>query len=69
MNEIDIRKMIQSLVKEKGGIRAFAKQLKISPSYVSDVCNGRRAPGPPFLKTLNMKKIIVYIKKEQDENR
>ncbi len=50
MNEANVRACIKIACDGAGGVRAFAKELGVSPSYVSDVCTGRRAPGPPFLK-------------------
>ncbi len=61
MTEADVRALIQA-ARETEGVRPLARRLGVSPSYVSDVCNGRRAPGPPFCKALGItrRKICVY---------
>ncbi len=61
MTETDVRELIQAAAKAEG-IRGLARRLEVSPSYVSDVCNGRRAPGPPFCKAFGItrRKICVY---------
>ncbi len=62
MTEAEVRDRVVQMVSANGGCRAMAKHLKVSPSYVSDVCNGRRAPGLPFLKMLGLKRVIRYEK-------
>lgn len=59
MTENDVRERIKELV-SKEGCRGLAARLGISPAYVSDVTNGRRAPGPPFLKAIGVHKIVSY---------
>ena len=60
LDEAEVRRRVQALVEQAGGTRALAAQLGVSPSYVSDVCNGRRAPGPPFLKALGLRRVVGY---------
>jgi DNA-binding transcriptional regulator YdaS (Cro superfamily) len=60
LTEADVRDRVKALARARGGIRALARQLGVSPSYVSDVCNGRRAPGPPFLRALGLHKVTGY---------
>jgi len=47
-----------------GGGRALARHLGVSPSYVHDVTNGRRAPGPDFLRAVSIRKetTIRYVR-------
>ena len=40
--------------------RAAAKRLRVSPSYLSDVIQGRRAPGKKLLDALSMKRETRY---------
>lgn len=61
LDEVEVRGQLTRLAEETGGVRALAKALGVSPSYVSDVLNGRRAPGPPFLAALGLKKVVVYV--------
>lgn len=39
-------------VEQAGSLRALARRWKLSAAYLSDVKNGRRAPGPSILKHL-----------------
>lgn len=48
--------MVQRCADEAGGVRALARKWKVSAAYVSDLARGNRAPGPPILKRLNLKK-------------
>jgi hypothetical protein len=57
--ENQVRSMLSVLKDDAGGTRALAKQLGRSPSYVSDVLNGRRGPGPDFLKAVGIRKEVV----------
>lgn len=57
--EADVRAMIARLRDKSGGVRAMARGLGVSPSYVSDVLNGRRAPGPDFLKAVGIRKEVT----------
>lgn len=57
--EEEVRAKIVILRDKLGGVRAMAKELGVSPSYVCDVCLGRRAPGPDFLKAVGMKKEVI----------
>lgn len=59
--EDDVRAMLAKLREEAGGTRALATSLGLSPSYVSDVLNGRRGPGPDFLKALGMRRVVRYV--------
>jgi hypothetical protein len=62
LNEDGVRKEVCRVAESSGGVRALARRLGVSPSYVSDVCTGRRSPGPPFLKFLRLKKVVRYVK-------
>jgi hypothetical protein len=46
-------------------LRAFAKEIGVTPAYVSDVYNGRRSPGPKILKYFNIGKtrrtVVEYV--------
>ena len=39
---------------------AWAKARGIGATYVSDVINGRREPGPSFLAALGLRKMVSY---------
>lgn len=51
-----------SLLKKKQGERTaseFAREIGISPSYLSDIYLGRRAPGPSVLEFMGVEKTYV----------
>jgi DNA-binding transcriptional regulator YdaS (Cro superfamily) len=58
---------VAALRDKLGGVRALARHLGVSPSYVSDVMTGRRAPGPDFLKAVGIRKEVVvrYVREEE----
>lgn len=39
---------------------AVAADLKIQPSYLSDILNGRRGPGPQVLRALGVERVVSY---------
>jgi len=44
---------------------AFCKAYGLSPSYVADVLNGRREPGPKILAVIGWERITEVKPKEQ----
>lgn len=42
-----------------GSLRAFARKIKVSPAYVSDVLHERREPGDAILAPLGLDKRVV----------
>ena len=60
LTEAEVREKVRGAMEREGGVRALAKRLEVSPSYVSDVCCGRRAPGPAFLRLLGLRKVVGY---------
>lgn len=61
LTEEDARVRIRQLADQAGGVCALASLLGVSPSYVSDVLSGRRAPGPRFLAVVGLKKVVLYV--------
>lgn len=62
--ESDVRRLLQTMIDEAGGVRAFAKELGCTPSYVCDMRLGRRAPAPAVLERLGLVKVVRYWPKE-----
>jgi transcriptional regulator with XRE-family HTH domain len=52
---------LRSAVAASGGQSAFAGELGLSVSYVSDVMNARRDPGVAILRAIGLRKIVVYV--------
>jgi len=64
----DVIKQLQDEQKAKKlSLRAYAKSLRVSPSYLSDVYRGRRDPGPVLLDHLELDRKVVttmtYVKR------
>lgn len=55
----DVRDMLRELARPSTDA-ALAKNLKLSPSYLSDVLLGRREPGPKLLAALGLRKVVSY---------
>lgn len=51
---------LRRLVRTRGSQSAVAKRLGISASYLHDILNGTRQPGPKVLKSLGLKRKTVY---------
>lgn len=58
-SEEQVREMISKLRDKLGGVRSLAREINVSPSYVSDVLTGRRAPGPDFLNAVGIRKEVI----------
>lgn len=65
---MDRSKLIQKLEKIQGvGTRKeltrqqLAERLKISQSYMSDIFNGKREPGPALLKKMGLRREVTYV--------
>jgi hypothetical protein len=64
----DVVKQLQDEQKAKKlSLRSYAKNLRVSPSYLSDVYGGRRDPGPTLLDHLDLERKVVttvtYVKR------
>ena len=64
----DVVKQLQSeQEKRKLSLRAYARELSVSPAYLSDVYRGRRDPGPTLLQHLGLERKVVtqvtYVKR------
>lgn len=57
MTADDVRELLRKACEKAGGIRAWARQQKLSAAYVSDVLTERRDPGPSILKAFGIEAI------------
>jgi hypothetical protein len=62
------REQVNAMLRKMQGdrsLRSFAKDLKISAAYLSDVLRDSREPGPKILRPLHLRRIktttIIYI--------
>lgn len=52
--------ILKRRVNETGSQKKVAKQLGISAQYLGDILQGRREPGEKVLKTLKLKRVVLY---------
>jgi transcriptional regulator with XRE-family HTH domain len=57
MNEQEVIALVAAQAKEAGSMRELARRWGITVSYVSDLLNGRRAPGPKILGPLGLERV------------
>lgn len=62
MTEAQFVTLLQRGVVHYGGQRAYARHLRISPMYLNDILNGRRAPGDKVLKATGHKREVRIIR-------
>lgn len=60
MTSDDVRKILKAECDDCGSQVVWATKHSLSPSYTSDVLNGRREPGPALLSALGLRKIVMY---------
>ncbi|HMQ34462.1 MAG TPA: hypothetical protein PKD53_27245 [Chloroflexaceae bacterium] len=65
----EVRAELRSAVAEASSLRQWARQHKLSPSYVSDVLSEARRPGEKILAALGLRRQIVYEGTDQDGER
>lgn len=62
MSEQDFLVYLDGIIAENygGSLRLFAEAHGISPSYLSDIRAGHRAPGDKLLKAMGVRKVVLY---------
>lgn len=50
----EVRNALRGKVEAAGSMRAHAREIGVSPSYLNDVLNGNRLPGPAVLAHLGL---------------
>ena len=63
MNTESVLEMLRKACAEHGSIRAWARENKLSPMYVSDVLRGKRDPGPGLCAALGLERQLVVERK------
>lgn len=56
--EEQMRAAVQAAV-QTSGLRKLAASWGVSPSYLSDVCNGRRAPSDRIVQHLGFRRVVT----------
>lgn len=55
-----IIRRLQVRANKLGGQKQLAKELGISPQYLSDVMTGKSEPGPAILEALGYERVVLY---------
>lgn len=59
MTELQVRAAVEMAINCSGGVRKLAKSWGVSPAHLSDVRNGRRAPGDLILRHFGLRKVVA----------
>lgn len=59
VEEMNVFRALEALVRECGTKKAAANALGISPSYFGDIYQGRRSVTDPLLKKLGLRRRVV----------
>lgn len=62
--EDGVRRILAAECEEAGGQKAWADRHRISPAYVCDAIQGRRALGRKLLEALGMRFVATYERSE-----
>lgn len=56
-----VRDLLRTRLMEYGGEQQqFARELGVSPQYLSDVLHRRREPGDAILRGLGVERVVLY---------
>ena len=58
--EYRVREILKQACDKVGSQHHWSLEHQLSPSYVSDVIRGTRAPCDSILKSLGLKKVVMY---------
>jgi hypothetical protein len=66
MTEQQVIDLVRAEVEKAGSYRALGAKWGVTPSYLCDLLQGRRAPGPKLLRPLGLERVVTveYRKKE-----
>jgi hypothetical protein len=67
MNESEMQEAIRTAVACAPSMRSLARSWGVSVSYLSDLCKGKRRPGPSILKHFGLKVKVIRVY-EEDAN-
>jgi hypothetical protein len=57
----ELRDLLRTACEAAGSQQAWARQHKVSDSYVSDVLAGKKEPGESITSALGYKRAVVYV--------
>lgn len=59
IDESGFQRKLKALIKSAGGVRALSREWGCSPSYISDIANGRRGPGEDIQRRVGWRKQVI----------
>jgi len=59
MSRFEVLALVAYEIERAGSLRKYAKQIGVSPAYLSDAMRGRRNPGPSILRAFDLKCVIT----------
>jgi hypothetical protein len=68
MTEDQVVDLIRQKVTQAGSMRGLAGEWDVTPSYISDLLNGRRAPGVKILGRLGLTRVKTIDYQEKENN-
>lgn len=60
MTEAQVRALLAEHSEAAGSQKILAPVIGVSTTYLSDVINGRRRPGPAVLAYLDLREVVTY---------
>lgn len=63
LTEQDVLDRLRAVVTAAGSQKAYAEQIGVSQTYLSDVLTGNRAPGEKILVALRLEAVLMYQEK------
>ncbi len=64
MTADDVRAELVAKARSAGNAAGLARSFNVSPTYISDVCSGRREPGEKILQALGLERVVTYRRKK-----
>lgn len=63
LTEQEVMARLRAAVAAAGSQKAYAEQIGVSQTYLSDVLTGNRAPGEKILTSLGLEAVAMYREK------
>ena len=64
LTEQEVMDRLRAAVAAAGSQKAYAEQIGVSQTYLSDVLTGNRAPGEKILTALSLEAVMMYQEKQ-----
>jgi hypothetical protein len=67
MNRLELIHMLRKMAKQHGSQKELAAILDVSQGYLSDIINMNRDPGQALLVPLGLRRKVIYLPLEEEE--